>query len=385
MTMSDLDDKMRGIDQAPLPDLWQRAQHRAAADPPMPREARGRRVLTIVVALTVGLAGVGLLFAAFKQSSSDPAANTPSEVPRVEPGHIYFTSLPLPSDRGRLFSISPDGSDLVQMYPGEEGYSSVAISPDASRMAYVHLAAQTEDGNVGPEGIYVADIDGSNATEVFRSTAMPQSLTDLKWSPDGRSLAFVYRDIQGASEADIQYALWTMGADGSDAHPVSTERITSFSWAPAGDRFAVTVEDIVGDRLVDDIFVLALDGSSMVRLTEQGASREPVWSPDGSRIAFAEGFSHRGPRAMVMNADGSGVRPAAVDEEGWAKPLAWAPDSSSIALQGGGIDRECILVIATEENSSVILRGTYELGLPGDDTSEGDPCVSSASWATLRP
>jgi len=385
MTMSDLNERMRGIDRMPLPDLWEGA-HRRATDPSPSGGPRGWRLATILVALTMGLAAVGLLFVAFRPSPSGPSPNAPSTIVGGRPGNIYFTTVPLPGDNGRLFSISPDGSGLGQLYPGEEGYSSVAISPDASRMAYVHFAGQTEDDKAGPEGIYVADIDGSNATEVFRSTAMPQSLTDLSWSPDGRSLAFVYRDIppEGGSEADIQYALWTMGADGSEAHPISDERITSFSWAPTGDRFAVTVEDVVGDHFVDDIFVLALDGSSMVQLTEQGASREPAWSPDGSRIAFSEGFSPGGPTAMVMNADGSGVRPVAVDQEGWTVPLAWAPDSSSIALQGGTGGRECLLLVATEDSSSVILRGTYDFVVPdpGDDNREADPCPSSASWAT---
>ena len=40
-----------------------------------------------------------------------------------------------------------------------------------------------------------------------------------------------------------------------------------------------------------EIYVMGSDGSNLTRLTEEGWNDSPVWSPDGSKIAFV---SNRG-------------------------------------------------------------------------------------------
>jgi Tol biopolymer transport system component len=251
-------------------------------------------------------------------------------------------------------------------------------------MAYVRLDRDAgSDGRPGAEGIYVANADGTDATEVFRSVETPQSIVELEWSPDGRSLGFVLQSIPPgrSSEADWTYELWVMGADGSDPHPVSDDRVTSFSWSPDGDRFAATKEAVAGSRFVDDIFVIGLDGSNLARLTSQGASRDPIWSPDGQRILFAEGWGPDGPRAMVMRADGSEIEPLPLRYDGWTEPLAWAPDSEQVLVRGGNDQHECsvLLASATGGGTSVLLKGTAASAT--QPLATGDPCVQSASWS----
>src|SRR6266498_3547007 len=148
-----------------------------------------------------------------------------------------------------------------------------------------------------------------------------------------------------------------LAADRSDPHPLSDDRITSFSWSPTGDRFAVTKETFGGNRSVDDIFVIGLDGSNLARLTTQGASRDPIWSPDGQRILFAEGWGPDGPRVMMMRADGSEVEPLPVRYDGWTEPLAWAPDSRQVLVMGGNDRHQCSMLLASVSSgtSSVLL------------------------------
>jgi Tol biopolymer transport system component len=178
-----------------------------------------------------------------------------------------------------------------------------------------------------------------------------------------------------------------MRADGSDPHPVSDERVTSFSWSPDGDRFAVTQESFTGNRFVDDIFVIGVDGSNMGRLTSQGASRNPIWSPDGQRIVFAEGWGPGRPRVMVMRADGSGVESLPVQWDGWTEPLAWAPDSAGVLVRGGNDQQGCSMLLASMSGeTSVLLEGTavfntQPLGSGETPSDTGDPCVQSAAWS----
>ena len=79
------------------------------------------------------------------------------------------------------------------------------------------------------------------------------------------------------------------------------------------------------------------DGSDPVRLTDNDVSDSyPVWSPDGSRIAFVSGSRWNTINISVMNADGSDqtrltdipVTNIAVDE---LSPPAWSPDGKRIA------------------------------------------------------
>jgi Tol biopolymer transport system component len=389
--MPDLNQRFRGIDRLSPPDLLSEARVKAeegssgrsgVAATPM------RRLATIVVALAFGLSGVAALFLAFgDEQRTEPGAAVPAR--------IVFSSLIFPDAPGQIYAMAPDGSDLVQLIRGAESYSSVRISPDGERMAYVRLERDAgSGGRPGPEAIYVANADGTDATEVFRSSETPQSIVELDWSPDGRSLGFVLRSIPPgkSSEADWPYDLWVMSADGSDPRRVSDDRITSFSWSPTGDRFAVTKETFAGNRSGDDIFVIGLDGSNLARLTTQGASRDPIWSPDGQRILFAEGWGPDGPRVMVMRADGSDVEPLAVRYDGWTEPLAWAPDSQQVLVRGGNDRHQCsmLLVSVAGAATSVLLEGTTPLATRSFGAGEtpsaiGDPCVESASWSGVTP
>jgi hypothetical protein len=84
-----------------------------------------------------------------------------------------------------------------------------------------------------------------------------------------------------------------------------------------------------------DIYSAAADGTDVQRLTMwAGATQEPVWSPDGSRIAYASSFEGRF-RLFVMNQDGSGqhlVSPAAAGSTVDDRQPAWSPDGTKIAF-----------------------------------------------------
>jgi dipeptidyl aminopeptidase/acylaminoacyl peptidase len=108
----------------------------------------------------------------------------------------------------------------------------------------------------------------------------------------------------------------------------------------AGDTaevsFTVSCEEIGRLALVDredesdplDIYVIDLDGSGRTRLTQGLGAGSPKWSPDGSKIAYANG-----PGIGVMNADGGGhVQLTNSAEDG---ALAWSPDGTKLVFESG--------------------------------------------------
>ena len=73
-----------------------------------------------------------------------------------------------------------------------------------------------------------------------------------------------------------------------------------------------------------DIYTINIDGTELTRLTFDGRSYDPTWSPDGTKIAYSNG---EGTTLWVMNTDGSAKRTFLQrNEHGF--PTAWAPDWS---------------------------------------------------------
>ena len=151
----------------------------------------------------------------------------------------------------------------------------------------------------------------------------------------------------------------------------------------------MTEESVDGQKFVDDIFVIASDGSAQSQLTDDGASRNPYWSPDGHQVLFERGWVPSGPVVMLMNSDGSDIRPLELQgtlaDSFWAEPLGWWPDSTRFLVRTGDKDHHCSTALVQSSGASEPL--LYGTGWPGSlsgpgktPSSTGDPCVESASW-----
>jgi hypothetical protein len=126
------------------------------------------------------------------------------------------------------------------------------------------------------------------------------SVETFSWSPDGRRLVFAAYPPSGRP------TIFVANADGSGLRAIRrVPDVGSFpTWSPRGDTIAFDNQD----DGYHAIWVIAADGSGAHRLTPGHVFSNPVWSPDGRKIAYSA-FS-REPRdwVYVMNADGSGKR-----------------------------------------------------------------------------
>ena len=113
--------------------------------------------------------------------------------------------------------------------------------------------------------------------------------------------------------------------------------------SPDGTRMVFTTygysTGFLWDRVHSlEIAVSALDGSDRRRLTKnKGYDALPVWSPDGSRIAFLSdrGHSEGSYHLFTMAPDGTDVQSLAPDvPTGYFSP-EWSPDGGRIAFLGG--------------------------------------------------
>ena len=103
--------------------------------------------------------------------------------------------------------------------------------------------------------------------------------------------------------------------------------------APESDLIAYTDS---GLYRTEEIFVVDPDGTNLQRLTYNGQYvRNPVWSPDGTRIAYTQSDSRGGSggEISVMNADGTNHR--RLTHRGGSEP-SWSGDGTRIAYTRGG-------------------------------------------------
>ncbi|MXZ54332.1 MAG: hypothetical protein F4Z34_14230 [Acidimicrobiaceae bacterium] len=126
------------------------------------------------------------------------------------------------------------------------------------------------------------------------------------------------------------------------------------------------------------------DGTGVVQLTHNNAlDWAPQWSPDGTRIVFEsdhEGYSdadsglHYPLDVMVMNADGSGLRPLA-QHPAYDSGGSWSPDGTQVAFTSDRDgDSEIFVVDADGTNAGGSLDGELETS---------DPAEASAQRATV--
>jgi TolB protein len=172
-------------------------------------------------------------------------------------------------------------------------------------------------------------------------------------------------DGSNAANTNATSNIWTVRADGSGATPLT--KLTAFGasssnavWAPGGGKLAfLSARAFDGSDAKDasgilNIWVMNADGSGANALTRLNTSGldipTPVWSPDGSKIAFSSFRALDGsdalssPRTLniwVMNADGTGVTPLTKYTTGGLSNVtpAWSPDSAKLAfISDGALD-----------------------------------------------
>lgn len=89
-----------------------------------------------------------------------------------------------------------------------------------------------------------------------------------------------------------------------------------------------------------EIHVMDADGSNTVRLTFKLGGSDPMWSPDGTRIAFATGTG-----LWLMNPDGSELAQLgpSVGSCRYEEP-AWSPDGTKVAFAIRCFDASAIFI-----------------------------------------
>ena len=151
------------------------------------------------------------------------------------------------------------------------------VSPDGKTLAMV---SDRPDPSKRDVVLQLYDLTTKKSTVPKVAETAPLGHQDPTWRPDGKVLLYVRNGRNGARGAPVIYRLDV--AKGK-ASPLTGPGYLEPAFSPDGRYVAATKTSSFGNDLV---ILDAANGRELLRLTNDGASWAPVWSPIGDSIAF---------------------------------------------------------------------------------------------------
>ena len=215
-----------------------------------------------------------------------------------------------------IFTMGADGSTPVRVTACAAvpclGSSAPAWSPDGNRLVFERAFGPIVKDNAAGLDLVTANADGTAEQLLlhFRSLeAEGQEPHDAQWSPDGTRIAVTILNIKAKPRNGS--AIHVLDADGSDLRRITPMRLNAGNpdWSPDGKRIVFN-SSYEGQAAVE-IYTVRPDGSRLTRLRrepKESYSVEPVWSPDGGRIALVHGTFDTLPHIWTMKPNGKRLR-----------------------------------------------------------------------------
>ena len=260
-----------------------------------------------------------------------------------------------------------------------KGVSDPAISPDGSRIVYALSWVEGMGGAAENRSrLMLAGPDG-----VQREFTQGNADGSPRFSPGGAKLAFL-RALKSGEPRQV----WVMNADGGEARQLTNaaKGVQDFAWSPDGSRIAYCADtepaagaaagsQTEGPRVVEvnrlryrhdlqgwrgdahyHLFTVDLESSALRQA--QGEATQitrgdwddygPVWSPDGSKIAFISGRrDDRDTRALT--------EAYVVDAQGGHAAECWSGGLASVGAVAWSPDSQRLVAVASEDPAGMVL------------------------------
>lgn len=234
--------------------------------------------------------------------------------------------------------------------------SGIRMAPDGGAVAYL-VTSYDRQADASRNALWIVDWTGKAPVQLTRG----ESVSEPRFSPDGRSLSFLSARPAGSSTQ-----LWLIDRHGGEPRQLShvTGELTGYEWSPDGRHIVLVMhaategpkplvvdawhfkEDRQGYLTVDSrshLCLLEVASGACETLTSDAARADslPAFSPDGRTIAYVSnqmvGPGGAGQDDIELIAPRPGANPRRLLTV-WSpnhQKLQWSPDGRLIAfLQG---------------------------------------------------
>ncbi|HYL39843.1 MAG TPA: hypothetical protein VET90_00905, partial [Candidatus Binatus sp.] len=185
-----------------------------------------------------------------------------------------------------LVRIHPDGTGLQTLLSGriKQGANlwqsfirQPSPSPDGTQVALVTDHPQPWNSDVV---LKILNLQSGSLVDLRLAEFPPLGHQDPAWSSDGSAIAYVKDNRSGARGAPVieRYNVATRSV-----RAITGPGYLSPAWSPDGRYLAATQTSTFG---TDVVILDARTGAELLRVTNDQASFDPVWSPAGDAIAF---------------------------------------------------------------------------------------------------
>lgn len=269
----------------------------------------------------------------------DQAAVEPAELAATEPPEPTATATPTPplvvartlpsltymgrdvDQNWRIYVMNADGTGVTALSPEVQDDTAPIWSPDGQKIAFV----SQRDGN---REVYIMDASGQNVVNVTRH---PADDWTPAWSPDGKWLAF-------SSIRAGNWEIFIMDLTCLEAPETCPDSLTQLTadgngnlgpvWSLDGSRIAFSSK-AAGNW---DIYSVNTGGFDLRQLTTDPANDlSPAWSPDGTQIAF-ETNRDGNVEIYVMSANGGAPRNISNFSQANDHGPTWSPDGQLLVF-----------------------------------------------------
>ena len=172
--------------------------------------------------------------------------------------------------RGDVFTVPAEKGLTRNLTRSSRAHDKAAVwSPDGSKIAYISDAS-------GEEQVYLINQDGTEKP-VQLTDGLRSMLFRLRWSPDGKRLAF----------SDKYGKLHVLTIADKTLKEVADDRfglLYDFAWSPCGQHLALTLSDA---NEFGSLYVWSVADSRLRRITDELTDEgSPAWDPAGDYLFY---------------------------------------------------------------------------------------------------